>query len=89
MRHSHDSGEPRSELGYTRQEILSYIPTGWSIYPGERGRFDPRDGVFTLRVLDGAEMDWKLAVKGDAAREHGRLEALRLAFDELYRTRLG
>lgn len=77
------------ELDYTLQEILSYIPTGWSVYPDARGAWDARRDQYRLRVLDGAEMDWDLVVSAASAREHGRIEALRQAFDELYRTRLG
>jgi hypothetical protein len=81
---------PTSEpLHYTIDEIRSYLPTGWSIYPGQQGAFDAGRGRFALRVLDGAQMDWNLEVEAGAARAKGRHEALRLAFDKLFRERLG
>lgn len=81
--------ETATELSYIPREILTYIPTGWSIYPGDRGRWDGSKGRWVIRVLDSTQTDWDLVITADAARAKGRVAALRDAFDELYRTRLG
>lgn len=78
-----------NELSYTPTEIRSYLPTGWLIFPAATGKWDAERGVFSIRVLDGAQMDWPLEVSARAAAEHGRAEALRRAVDVLNRERLG
>jgi hypothetical protein len=78
-----------TELSYTPTELRSYLPTGWSLFPGAAGRWDGDRGLFTVRVLDGAHMDWELQVAASAASRHGRIEALRRAVDVLFRERLG
>jgi hypothetical protein len=40
-------------------------------------------------VLDNVDFDWPVVVKPDDARSLGRIEALRKAFDRVYRERLG
>lgn len=77
------------EIGYNLQELRSYLPTGWSLPPAAAGSWDAKRGSWSIRVLDGAEMDWDLVVKGKDAADVGRIEALRRAFDKLFRERLG
>ena len=42
-----------------------------------------------MRILDNVHFDWPVTVTAAAAGEHGRLEALRLAMDDTFRSRLG
>ncbi|MFP3941782.1 MAG: hypothetical protein ACLF0P_15920 [Thermoanaerobaculia bacterium] len=74
---------------YTEEEIRSYLPTGWNLVGEPEGRWNPKKKAWTLRVEDSADMRWDLAVKARDAEENGRIEALRLAVDRLYRERLG
>jgi hypothetical protein len=89
-------------VGYTEDEIRSFLPTGWSLLgadaagaelgPQVAGHWDGAKRVWRTRVLDNVDYDWPLVVKAaDAAKlgENGRIEALRLAMDRLYRERLG
>lgn len=79
-----------SEIGYTLQEIRSYLPTGWTLAPGAgSGGFDARTSKYTLGVCDGAEVTWDLVVTAKDVSAQGRIPALRLAFDKLFRERLG
>lgn len=89
-------------LGYTEDEIRSFLPSGWrlaaaddptgEIVPLTFGHWDGRQGLWRMRVVDNVDFDWPLVVKAaDAAKlgANGRLEALRRAMDKLYRERLG
>lgn len=78
-----------SPFTYTEEEIRSYLPTGWNLVGEALGRWDPKKKAWFLRVEDTADMRWDLAVKARDAEEKGRIEALRLAVDRLYRERLG
>lgn len=73
---------------YTRQEIGSYLPPGWSLADGESlGSWD--GDRWTLRVRDAAESERRLSVSGEEVRRLGRLEALRAAAHGLHRRSLG
>ena len=72
---------------YVRQEIDSFLPSGWSL-AGPPGTWDARRGEWSAVVRDGADQEWKLMVKGAEAARRGRLEALKRAVDELYREAL-
>lgn len=78
------SNEP---LSYTETEIRSFLPTGWDLADG--GAWDPKRKSWQIRVLDNVDFDWPVVVKADDAGSQGRLEALRLAMDVVYRERLG
>jgi hypothetical protein len=93
---------PTEPLGYTEDEIRSYLPSGWRLAAAEGpnaelsprtfGHWDAARRVWRMRVLDNVDFDWPLVVKAaDAAKlgASGRLEALRRAMDKLYRERLG
>jgi hypothetical protein len=75
-------------LSYIQDEIKSYLPSGWSLGE-ESGRWDAKRGTWTIQVLDSADQDWPLAVKAAAAEKLGRLPALKLAMDRVYREGLG
>jgi len=72
---------------FTATEIRSYLPSGWGIAPGERGRVDPRSGRWSIEVYDGADNTWTIQI--DAQAGAGRLEALRAAIDKVQRKGLG
>lgn len=74
---------------YFGEEIRSYLPTGWNVVGDGEGRWDPKKKAWRLRVEDTADMRWDLAVAARDVEEKGRIEALRLAVDRLYRERLG
>lgn len=74
---------------YTDTEIRSYLPTGWNLPGSPEGEWDPKKGRWRVRVEDGTDVRWDLVVDGREVEEKGRLEALRLAVDRLYRERLG
>jgi hypothetical protein len=89
-------------LGYTEDEIRSYLPSGWRIAgadtaaaelgPQMVGRWDAAKRVWRARVVDNVDFDWPLVVKAaDVGKlgANGRIEAMRLAIDKLNRERLG
>ena len=75
-------------LGFTRDEILSSLPTGWVLPEGETGRHTHR-GDCRITVLDLADQKWELNVEAGQAIQLGRIEALRRAFERLQRRALG
>ncbi len=79
-----------SDLSYTRQEILDYLPGGWVLAdPYAAGAWDDASRCWQVTLRDIADVDWQLHVDGKAAAKAGRMEALKVAVDELYRTALG
>jgi hypothetical protein len=89
-------------LTYTEDEVRSFLPSGWRLLAAEEapaelaphtfGHWDGRKGEWRMRVVDNVDFDWPLVVKAAAAAKlgaNGRLEALRLAMDKVYRERLG
>lgn len=76
-------------VDYTREELLSYLPSGWELVGDDPPAWDPVKRALTVRIIDGADFDWPVVVSADAAGRHGRLEALRLAMDDVFRSRLG
>lgn len=76
-------------LGYTEVEVKSVLPSGWSLLEDSAGSWESGKGIWTTRVLDDVDFDWPVVVKAEAAARLGRLEALRLAMDQVYRERLG
>lgn len=75
-------------LSYIPDEIKSYLPSGWSLVE-EAGRWDAKRATWTIRVLDVADQDWPLAVKAADADKLGRMAALKVAMDRVYREGLG
>lgn len=80
------SGEP---LHYTENEVRSYLPTGWDLARDGAGAWDARERAWRLRVVDNVDFDWEVEVEAEDAAEHGRIEALRRAMDQVFRERLG
>jgi hypothetical protein len=76
-------------LSYTETEVRSYLPTGWNLADDDPGAWDPKKKVWTTTVLDNVEFDWPVVVKPGDASSLGRIEALRQAFDRVFRERLG
>jgi hypothetical protein len=76
-------------LRYTETEIRSFLPTGWDLIGGGQGGWDPKKKLWRATVIDNVDFDWPLEVTADEVSKNGRLEALRQAFDRLYRERLG
>jgi hypothetical protein len=76
-------------LSYTEAEVRSFLPTGWNLTEDGPGTWDTKKKVWRTTVLDGVDFDWPVVVKADDAGSLGRLEALRQAFDRVYRERLG
>jgi hypothetical protein len=76
-------------LSYTDTEIRSFLPTGWNLTEEGPGAWDAKKKVWRTTVLDNVEFDWPVVVKQDDASSLGRLEALRQAFDRVFRERLG
>lgn len=76
-------------FGYTEEELRSYLPTGWNLIGTAEGSWDSRKGRWSTRIEDGADMRWDLVVDAGDVAGKGRIEALRLAVDRLYRDRLG
>lgn len=77
-----------SPFDYTSDELRSYLPSGWEVLSG-RAAWDAKKQALTVRILDNVDFDWPVTVTAAAAGEHGRLEALRLAMDDTFRSRLG
>lgn len=79
-----------SELFYTRQEILDYLPGGWVLTePSGAGAWNPERRRWEVAIRDIADVEWDLRVDGKSAESDGRVEALKLAVDKLYRVALG
>jgi hypothetical protein len=76
-------------LRYTETEIRSFLPTGWNLAGDPAGSWDAKKRVWRGRVIDNVAFDWPLVVDSGDAASLGRLEALRLAMDRVYRERLG
>jgi len=76
-------------FGYTEEELRSYLPTGWNLVGPATGDWDERKKRWSTRIEDGTDMRWDLVVDGGEVEKKGRVEALRLAVDKLYRDRLG
>lgn len=76
-------------VSYTEAEVRSFLPTGWNLAGDGPGAWDSKKKVWRTTVLDNVEFDWPVVVKPGDASSLGRIEALRQAFDRVYRERLG
>lgn len=81
--------ETTPPFDYDFDELRSYLPSGWELLEGGRASWDARKKALTLRVIDDVDFDWPVTVTAAEADEHGRLEALRRAMDDIFRARLG
>lgn len=75
-------------VDYIRTEIESYLPSGWTL-ADDLGTWDGKKSRWTTKVKDSAQMEWELSVGAEEAAKSGRIEALRVSMDRLYRERLG
>ena len=76
-------------LSYTESEVRSYLPSGWNLTDDGPGAWDSKKNVWRTTILDNVEFDYPVIVKAADAQSLGRIEALRRAFDRVYRERLG
>jgi hypothetical protein len=76
-------------LRYTESEVRSYLPTGWDLVGEPQGSWDEKKRTWRATIIDNVDFDWPVVVSANEAEELGRLEALRRAFDRVYRERLG
>lgn len=77
-----------NRLTFTDIEIRSYLPSGWGIRPNHPATWDPGKSTYQIEVYDSTDNLWPLQITGKAAAASGRLEALRLSVDKLYRKAL-
>ncbi|MEO6192198.1 MAG: hypothetical protein ABIS20_04265 [Thermoanaerobaculia bacterium] len=80
---------PPDSLQYTETEVRSYLPTGWALAVNQGGSWDPKKKIWKATVLDNVDFDWPVEVTAAEISKLGRLEALRVAMDRVYRERLG
>ena len=76
-------------LRYTETEIRSFLPTGWDLIGNPEGAWDAKKKIWRATVIDNVDFDWPVEIEAEDAAELGRMEALRQAFDRVYRERLG
>ena len=76
-------------ISYTESEVRSYLPSGWHLAGHPEGSWDSREKSWRVEVRDNVDFDWPVVVGADDAVSLGRIEALRQAFDRVYRERLG
>ena len=76
-------------FSYTDDELRSYLPTGWTLAGDPLGRWSSKKKIWSMTIEDTADMPWDVEVAGSEVDQLGRMEALRLSFDRLFRDRLG
>lgn len=74
---------------YTETEVRSYLPTGWDLAGSPEGSWDAKKKIWRATVIDNVDFDWPVEVKAAEASSLGRIEALRVAMDRVFRERLG
>ena len=74
-----------NRLTFTAIEIRSYLPSGWGIRRHDAGTWNTAKRTYEIEVYDPADNFWPLHVTGRDAAARGRLEALKLSIDQLYR----
>ena len=77
-----------TSIYYTPTEIRSFLPGGWVLLdavvePTRRG------ADWATRVVDIADTEWSVEVGSAEIAKHGRLGALKLEIDRVYREALG
>jgi len=76
-------------LRYTESEVRSFLPTGWDLVGNAQGSWDEKKKSWRATIVDNVDFDWPVVVPASDVEKHGRIEALRQAFDRVYRERLG
>jgi hypothetical protein len=79
----------QERLDYTEIEVRSFLPSGWNLVGSDAGSWDSKKGTWTTTVLDNVDYDWKVEIKPADVLKLGRLDALKVAVDRVYRERLG
>jgi hypothetical protein len=74
---------------YTETEVRSFLPTGWDLAGSPEGSWDAKKKTWRATVVDNVEFDWPVEVKAAEASSLGRIEALRVAMNRVFRERLG
>lgn len=74
---------------YTRDELCSYLPSGWELLDDREPVWNAKKKQLTVRVIDGVDFDWPVVIAARAVDAHGRLGALERAMDDTFRARLG
>ncbi|HKI85254.1 MAG TPA: hypothetical protein VKA53_00780 [Thermoanaerobaculia bacterium] len=76
---------------YTLWEVLACLPNGWTLKSDDEllGAWDAPRRVWSIRLFDGADVQWTLEVKRSEIERYSRAEALRRSMDHLYRDALG
>lgn len=76
---------------YTTWEVRACLPNGWALKTDDEllGQWDASGQTWSLRLFDGADMQWRLEVKRVDIEKYGRGEALRRSMNLLYRDALG
>ena len=74
-----------NELSYTRAEIRSFLPTGWSLpASGDEGQWDAARSAWRVVLIDGTDLEWPVEIDLAQANSLGRMEALRQATRRVY-----
>lgn len=76
-------------FSYTDDELRSYLPTGWTLLGDPLGSWNGKKETLAIRLEDGADMPWELEIRARDVEDHGRIKALDVAMDQLYKGRLG
>ncbi len=50
-------------------ELDSFLPTGWRLVAPESGAWNRKGSEWTVKVVDGANMDWDLTIRARACLE--------------------
>ena len=76
-------------LNYHRIEVESFLPSGWSLHEESAESKAASENAWSATLIDGVDFEWPLQVTAKEADRLGRVEALRVAIDRVYRARLG
>jgi hypothetical protein len=82
------AAKTEAPITYTETEVRSVLPSGWGIVGGSAGRWDAREGTWSIEIYDGAEQRWTVTVDSSGA-ERGRLGALDAEIRRIERKGLG
>jgi len=72
-------------LAYTTNEVLSYLPGGWTLV--SEGTWQAQAASWSCEIEDTSGLRWPLQIQASEASQHGRLQALKRAADDLLHQR--
>jgi len=76
-------------LSYSRQELQSYLPTGWNLAEiHDTGSWDGDEASWVVLVRDNGGLTWPLKINESDVQKIGRLDALRESAGRLFREAL-